>query len=288
MWNSVWNLENPLHKLTICWRNFMVMDVSSRTQVFEWLKRFKDGREEIGDDQRPGRSSTSKTDANNENAVEIVGQNRRLRIRAIAELINVDKGTVRQILHNNFNNFNIKKRVRRWCRYSSLLNKRKFEWTFVLTFKTLKTTQHFRERSNLWRIMVFFNTAQKVNGSPCTGRAPVNQGKRKHGRANPNLKQRWSLFPTSEGFFTWTGGQTVNQVYYKEILTKLRERVRRRPEMWKNGSWVLHQENSPAHNALSVKMFLMKRKITVFEHPPCSPWPSPMWLYFTFQRSNLR
>jgi len=34
------------------------------TQVFEWFKRFKEGREEIGDDQRPGRSSTSKTDAN--------------------------------------------------------------------------------------------------------------------------------------------------------------------------------------------------------------------------------
>ena len=36
-------------------------------------------------------------------------------------------------------------------------------------------------------------------------------------------------------------GQTVNQVYYKKILTNFRERMRRkRPEMWKNGSWVLH------------------------------------------------
>jgi transposase-like protein len=25
----------------------------SRTQVFEWLKMFNDGREELGDDQRP-------------------------------------------------------------------------------------------------------------------------------------------------------------------------------------------------------------------------------------------
>ena len=29
-----------------------------RTQVFECFKRFKEGREEIGDDQRPGRPST--------------------------------------------------------------------------------------------------------------------------------------------------------------------------------------------------------------------------------------
>jgi len=75
----------------------------SRTQVFEWFKRFKEGREEIGDDQRPRRPSTSKTDANIEKVGEIVLQNRRMSIRAVAELINIDKETVRQILHNNFN-----------------------------------------------------------------------------------------------------------------------------------------------------------------------------------------
>ena len=48
-------------------------------------------------------------------------------------------------------------------------------------------------------------------------------------------------------------GQTVNQQYYTEVLTKLRERVRRkRPELWRNG-WILRQDNAPAHNALSVK-----------------------------------
>jgi hypothetical protein len=36
----------------------------SCTQVFEWFKRFKEGREEMGDDQCPGHPSTSKTDAN--------------------------------------------------------------------------------------------------------------------------------------------------------------------------------------------------------------------------------
>jgi len=75
-------------------------------------------------------------------------------------------------------------------------------------------------------------------------------------------------------------GQTVNQVYYKEVLTNLRERVRRRPEMWKNGSWALHQGNVPAHNALSVKMFLTKHKITVLEHPPYSPDLAPCDFFF--------
>ena len=75
----------------------------SYTQVFEWFKRFKEGREEIGDDQRPSRTSTSKTDTNIEKVSEIVPQNHRLSIWAVAELINIDKETVWQILRNNFN-----------------------------------------------------------------------------------------------------------------------------------------------------------------------------------------
>jgi histone-lysine N-methyltransferase SETMAR len=71
-------------------------------------------------------------------------------------------------------------------------------------------------------------------------------------------------------------GQTVNQHYYIEVLTKLRERVRRkRPELWQNG-WILHQNNAPAHNALSVKQFSANQNITVIEHPPYSPDLAPV------------
>jgi hypothetical protein len=55
-------------------------------------------------------------------------------------------------------------------------------------------------------------------------------------------------------------GQTVNQNYYWEVLTKFRERVRKkRPELWKNESWILHQDNAPAHSALLVKQFLVEK-----------------------------
>jgi len=121
---------------------------------------------------------------------------------------------------------------------------------------------------------------QKVSANPCTGRAPVHQGKRKNGRANPNVKKAMMIVFSDIRRIVhvdWVPeGQTVNQVYYKEVLTNLHEWVRRRrPEMWKNGSWVLRQDSAPAHNALSVKKFLTKRKITVSEHPPFSPHLAP-------------
>jgi hypothetical protein len=69
-----------------------------------------------------------------------------------------------------------------------------------------------------------------------------------------NVKAMMIVFFTIRGIIMieWVPeGQTVNQNYYLEVLTKLRERVRKkRPELWKKKSWILHQDNAPAHNTL--------------------------------------
>jgi len=36
-------------------------------------------------------------------------------------------------------------------------------------------------------------------------------------------------------------------------------------------NWVLHHDNVPAHTALSVQEFLVKKNIPVLPHPPNSP-----------------
>ena len=90
------NLTKRLQKLIIYGD-----DSLSRTQVFEWSKKFKEGREVVADDPCPGRPGTSKTDGNVERICEIIRKNRCLSIRAIAELMNIDKETVLQILHEN-------------------------------------------------------------------------------------------------------------------------------------------------------------------------------------------
>jgi transposase len=38
---------------------------------------------------------------------------------------------------------------------------------------------------------------------------------------------------------------------------------------------ILHQDNAPAHNALSVEQLLANTNITVLEHPPYSPDLAP-------------
>ena len=64
-------------------------------------------------------------------------------------------------------------------------------------------------------------------------------------------------------------GQTVNQVYYLEVLKRLREKVRRkRPELFANNLWILHHDNAPAHTALSLRELLATKQITVWNTLP--------------------
>ena len=71
----------------------------SRTQVFEWHKRFVEGREVVEDDERSGRPVTSRTDEKIQKINKIVRRDRRLSVRMIADMTNIDRETIRKILH---------------------------------------------------------------------------------------------------------------------------------------------------------------------------------------------
>ena len=73
----------------------------SRTRVFEWHKRFHEGRTDVEDDERSRRPTISKTTNNNQEIEKIVREDRRLSIRLIAERMSIDKETVWQVLHDN-------------------------------------------------------------------------------------------------------------------------------------------------------------------------------------------
>ena len=75
----------------------------SRARAFEWHKRFPEGRESLKDDDRPGRPRTAVTDDNIEKVRDVTRKDRRLGVRAVAEEINLDRESVRQILREELN-----------------------------------------------------------------------------------------------------------------------------------------------------------------------------------------
>jgi histone-lysine N-methyltransferase SETMAR len=83
-------------------------------------------------------------------------------------------------------------------------------------------------------------------------------------------------------------GQTVNQHYYKEVLLRLREKVRRqRSQLFQSGRWLLRHDNAPVHTAHSIQEFLAEKKISVVPHPPYSPDLAPCD-FFLFPRIKIK
>ena len=70
----------------------------SRTRFFEWHRRFKEEREEVEDDHRSGRPSTSRTDENGERVRQKVRNDRRLSVRIIADELGMNSEWVWRII----------------------------------------------------------------------------------------------------------------------------------------------------------------------------------------------
>ncbi|XP_061553236.1 protein GVQW3-like [Phycodurus eques] len=73
-------------------------ETMSRSRVFEWCKRFKEGREDVEDDPRSGRPSTSRTEANIERVRQMLRGDRRLTVRLIANELGMNRDNVWKII----------------------------------------------------------------------------------------------------------------------------------------------------------------------------------------------
>ena len=74
-------------------------------------------------------------------------------------------------------------------------------------------------------------------------------------------------------------GQMVNKQLYQEVLVCLRDAVcRKRPELWENQTWMLHN-NAPAHTSLPIHSYLAKYQPSIVPHPPYSPDLAPADLF---------
>ena len=72
-YNSVLNLEKMQQKRMECFRLLFEQSCVNRASVFEWHKRFKDGRESVRDYERCGKSKKV-------NTPELIGQRVRVRV----------------------------------------------------------------------------------------------------------------------------------------------------------------------------------------------------------------
>ena len=69
----------------------------SRTQIQLWYKKLKEGREDVNDNARPGRASSSTTDKNIETVKKMILDHRRITIKEIADDLGISFGSCQAI-----------------------------------------------------------------------------------------------------------------------------------------------------------------------------------------------
>jgi hypothetical protein len=76
-------------------------------------------------------------------------------------------------------------------------------------------------------------------------------------------------------------GQTVNSGFYREVLRRLRDNVRRRrPELWPEQTWLLHHHNAQSHTSSPSSFWRNKKCLLSPKHPTPLTWHPVTFSYF--------
>ena len=249
----------------------------NRASVFEWHKKFKEGRESVRDDGKCGRCREVRTP-------ELIGQiknfmdkDRCVSIETISARFDVSVHTI------------IRKELKMWKICT------KFVPTVLREDQKERRCQDNREMVELINSASAFLDALVTCDESCYDPETNRQSSQwKHAGSPRPKKVRPSKFthkPLMIPFFDNTGmiymhwiptGQTVNKEYYVGILKEFRKRfLGKRPELLKSGQWHFHQDNAPVHNSILVTDYLTKMGIKTVRHPPYSPdlAPCDFWLF---------
>jgi hypothetical protein len=76
-------------------------EILSRSNVFRWYSRFRDGRELVEDDERGGRPKSTRTEVNIAAVADLVKNDRRIASRMIADSLYIPRIVVLRILKEN-------------------------------------------------------------------------------------------------------------------------------------------------------------------------------------------
>ncbi|UYV70649.1 hypothetical protein LAZ67_8000164 [Cordylochernes scorpioides] len=248
-----------------------------RSNVYRWYKMFSEGRENVNDEGRAGRPSTSTTDEKINEVEKMILANRRITVREVAEDLNISIGSCHSIFINDLGMRRVAAKFK-----PKLLNCDQKQHRMNIANEMLDSV---RDDPNLLQRVITGDEAW-VYGYDVETKAQSSQWKLPHEPRPKKARQvRSNVKVLLTVFFDCRGvvhhkflpqGRTVNKEYYLQVMRNLREAIRqKRPDLLKNKNWVLHHDNAPAHTSLLVRDFLTKHNTLMMPQPPYSPDLAP-------------
>lgn len=249
----------------------------SMTTIRYWFNEFKRGRTSVFDEERPGRPVEVTTDEKINKVHDIVLADRRMKIREIAEMVNISIERVQNILHAKLG---MRKLSARWVpRLLTIDQKRKRVTTSTQCLDKFK-----RNPSEFLRCYVTVDETWIHHYTPETKSQSAQwvspgEGAPKKAKTIPSAgKVLATIFWDSKGIILidyLEKGRTITGQYYANLLDRFDAEVKsKRPHLAKK-KILFHHDNAPAHSSAIATAKLVELRYEVLPHPPYSPDLAP-------------
>ncbi|GFW85533.1 putative DD34D transposase [Trichonephila clavipes] len=242
-------------------------DCISRSQSGKWHKAFKKGREEVADEPRSRRPTTTRTEENVDRVRKVLRTDRRLSIQQIVDTLHMSTLAVHGVVTED-------------------LQKRKV--CAKLVPKGLTQDQKELKSFALSRIVGFDQNEPDILNSVVTGdefwlieydSELKRQSCERHTKSSPRPKKarmsKSCIKTMIIVFFDIRGivhcefvpqGRTVNSAFYLEVLRRFKRRIARVTADIKD-TVKLHHDNATSHTAFIITNFLVQSNTLVISHP---------------------
>jgi len=260
------------------------------TTVKRWSKLFREGREEIEDESRPGRPITETTSENIEEIRLLINDDPYLTIEELQEQTDLSYGTVHRIITDHLN---LRKVTARYIP-KDLTDFQRAERVRLCKENLAKFQQ------GTWRLCDIITGDESWFYHKQIGRKSSNAAWVRRRDRPPTIVRQSKYAPKTllSIFFKSNGpvfihhverGQTIDHQYYiNNCLRPLVDEIKHQRPSYGTRGIKIHHDNGRPHIHEDVSSYLESQGLTIIPHPPNSPDLSPcdFWL-FDLIKQNL-
>ena len=263
----------------------------SDATVKRWTRLFQQGRESLEDEEHPGPSCTVVTDENIKKVEQLILQDRRIRIRQIAEELNISKDRVGEIIHNHL-----------------YMNKVSARWVPKMLTpldhqRRVECCQEFLELcgddlDGVCNRIVTCDETWIYQYDPESKQESMEWRKREEKPPRKFKVQRVATKLMATVFWDSSGillidylpkGATMNGEYYAALIAQVREAIKEKRRGKLAHGVLLLQDNAPSHTSQVAKRAVRDAGFEEINHPPYSPDLAPSDFYlFKDLKETLR
>ena len=223
----------------------------NRASVFEWHKRFKEGREFVRNDERCGRSKEVRTPELTGQIKNFMDKDRRVTIETISAQFDVSVGTVHTIIREGLK---FVPRVIREDQKERRCHDCKEMVELINSDPAVLDALVTCDESWIY----CYDPETKRQSSQWNHAGSPRPKKARQSKSTHKLLMIPFFDSTGMIYMPWVPtGQIVNKEYYAVVLREFRKRFcRKRPALLKSGQWHFHQDNAPVYNSIFVTDYL--------------------------------